>query len=127
MSIVTTITTTTYHHYHISFPLARLYSSNLHRQHPSIGSLQSSNGIGKRLYRHGSLNFLLLFSSVPTVKDVQVPETLLKKQKADAKATEQAAAKKAELKKASRVEEGLGAMEKDCVAMVMISGVKPID
>lgn len=41
------------------------------------------------------------YSSVPTVKDVQVPETLLKKNKADAKAAEAAATKKAELKKAS--------------------------
>ncbi|KAI7877467.1 60S ribosomal protein L7 [Lichtheimia hyalospora FSU 10163] len=40
--------------------------------------------------------------SVPTVKDVQVPETLLKKNKADAKAAEAAATKKAELKKAQR-------------------------
>ncbi|KAI9498744.1 ribosomal protein L30, ferredoxin-like fold domain-containing protein [Zychaea mexicana] len=38
--------------------------------------------------------------TVPTVKDVEVPETLLKKQKADAKAADKAAADKAALRKA---------------------------
>ncbi|KAI8876257.1 60S ribosomal protein L7 [Backusella circina FSU 941] len=38
--------------------------------------------------------------NVPTVNDVLVPETLLKKQKSDAKAVETLAAKKAELRKA---------------------------
>jgi large subunit ribosomal protein L7e len=41
------------------------------------------------------------FSTVPTANDVLVPETLLKKNKANAKAAEAAAAKKAELRKAS--------------------------
>ncbi|KAI9263302.1 ribosomal protein L30, ferredoxin-like fold domain-containing protein [Phascolomyces articulosus] len=41
--------------------------------------------------------------TVPTVKDVEVPETLLKKQKADAKAAEKATADKAALKKAAIV------------------------
>ncbi|GAN08046.1 hypothetical protein MAM1_0187c07552 [Mucor ambiguus] len=39
--------------------------------------------------------------NVPTANDVLVPETLLKKNKSCAKATEAAVAKKAELRKAS--------------------------
>lgn len=40
-------------------------------------------------------------STVPTAKDVLVPETLLKKRKSDAQAAEKAAAAKAELRKVS--------------------------
>lgn len=41
------------------------------------------------------------FSTVPTTTDILVPETLLKKQTADAQATADAAAKQLALKKAS--------------------------
>ena len=40
-------------------------------------------------------------STVPTAKDVLVPETLLKKRKSDAQAAEKAAAAKIELRKVS--------------------------
>lgn len=40
-------------------------------------------------------------SNVPTVNDVLVPETLLKKRKSDAQASAKAAANKVELRKAS--------------------------
>lgn len=42
------------------------------------------------------------FSNVPTVNDVLVPETLLKKRKSDADAASKAAAQKVELRKASK-------------------------
>jgi hypothetical protein len=47
------------------------------------------------------INLDFFFSNVPTANDVLVPETLLKKNKADAKAAEAAVTKKAELRKAS--------------------------
>lgn len=65
-------------------------------QHVYFGGLYQC-----QLTRIGSLIKLLICSNVPTANDVLVPETLLKKNKSCAKAAEAAAAKKAELRKAS--------------------------
>lgn len=50
------------------------------------------------------LIFCPLCSNVPTTQDVAVPETLLKKQKADAADATKAAAAKAELRKVRSVD-----------------------
>lgn len=57
--------------------------------------------LGKRLALEDLYGDSPRFSTVPTTTDILVPETLLKKQTADAQATADAAAKQLALKKAS--------------------------
>lgn len=76
---------------------------------------------------------LLIYSNVPTANDVLVPETLLKKNKSCAKAAEAAAAKKAELRKASIMTfiSGYSKVElhtnvKKTESSMMIIGIQPL-
>lgn len=70
-----------------------------------------------------------LHSTVPTVKDITVPETLLKKQKAAAKTEAELKAQEAEKKKASFDAKNFWSSLSPSLRRdsMMILGVKPID
>lgn len=59
------------------------------------------------------------FSTVPTTADILVPETLLKKQTADAQATADAAAKQLALKKASIISSAIPFTSSNVALFVM--------
>lgn len=66
-----------------------------------IALLLALHAIGKRLALEDLFGDPPRYSTVPTTTDILVPETLVKKQTADAQATAATAAKQLALKKAS--------------------------